>query len=75
VIAIGRIVRSWATLMGNADVFSLIRVVFVCAVTSVGLLKKSIAAGGGAHCVHGGLDSPSEARDLKSGYSNGDRHE
>jgi DHA2 family multidrug resistance protein len=49
IIAIGKIVRSQATLMGYADAFGLIGVVLVCAVITVALLKKGIAAGGGAH--------------------------
>lgn len=49
VIAVGKVVRSQATLMGYADSFALIGVVLVCAVGAVAVLKKGVAEGGAAH--------------------------
>ncbi len=48
VIAVGRIVHAQATLMGYGDSFALIGGVLVCAALSVCMLKKGVAAGGGA---------------------------
>jgi MFS transporter, DHA2 family, multidrug resistance protein len=49
IIAVGKVIRSQATLMAYADAFGLVGVVLVIAVVSVALLKKGVAAGGGAH--------------------------
>jgi DHA2 family multidrug resistance protein len=49
IVAVGKIIRSQATLMGYADAFGLIGIVLVVAVMSVALLKKGVAAGGAAH--------------------------
>jgi DHA2 family multidrug resistance protein len=49
IIAVGKVIRSQSTLMAYADAFGLVGVVLVLAVVSVALLKKGVAAGGGAH--------------------------
>jgi MFS transporter, DHA2 family, multidrug resistance protein len=49
VVAVGKVIRAQATLMGYADAFGLIGVVLVVAVMLVALLKKGMAAGGAAH--------------------------
>jgi DHA2 family multidrug resistance protein len=49
VVAVGKIIRSQAMLMGYADAFALVGVVLVVAVISVALLKKGIAEGAAAH--------------------------
>jgi DHA2 family multidrug resistance protein len=49
VVAVGKIIRSQATLMGYADAFGLVGVVLVVAVMSVALLKKGMVEVEAAH--------------------------
>jgi MFS transporter, DHA2 family, multidrug resistance protein len=49
IIAIGQTIRAEATIMGYADCFALLGVVFIIAILPVALLKKGTASGGGAH--------------------------
>jgi DHA2 family multidrug resistance protein len=49
IVAVGETIHAQATLMGYADCFGLLGVVLVCAVASVGVLKRGAGAAGGAH--------------------------
>lgn len=49
IIAVGRMIRGQATIMGYGDSFALIGVVLLFAVVAVALLRKGAATGGPAH--------------------------